>query len=69
MKDGARAVVASELTRPQVGLSASSPQKEAGTRMEPPVSVPKPMSTSPAATATCTAARKADSHVRTYVYV
>src|SRR5712691_13377179 len=39
------------LTRPYVGLSPTIPQHAAGSRMEPPVSVPSAPRTSPAATA------------------
>ncbi|MNE58613.1 hypothetical protein D3C80_1536540 [compost metagenome] len=39
------------LTRPNVGLSPNTPQQQAGTRTEPPVSVPKLKSARPAATA------------------
>ena len=37
--------------RPKVGRSPMMPQKEAGPRTEPPVSLPSAKSTSPAATA------------------
>src|SRR5476651_1379441 len=39
------------LTRPYVGLIPVTPQYAAGVRIEPPVSLPVPPSTSPAATA------------------
>ncbi|MNC77709.1 hypothetical protein D3C75_1297440 [compost metagenome] len=39
------------LTRPKVGLKPKIPQQQAGTRTEPPVSVPRLKSASPAATA------------------
>ena len=39
------------LTRPKVGFSPTVPQKLAGMRIEPPVSEPMPIGTSPAATA------------------
>ncbi len=40
------------LTRPYVGFSPTMPQHAAGKRMDPPVSVPRAPSASPAATAT-----------------
>ena len=40
------------LTRPKVGLSPTRPQKEAGMRTEPPVSLPRASGAIPAATAT-----------------
>ena len=39
------------LTRPEVGLSPTKPQNEAGMRMEPPVSLPMAAGTIPLATA------------------
>src|SRR5580693_10620219 len=39
------------LTSPGVGRSPTTPQNDAGTRMEPPVSVPTPATPKPAATA------------------
>src|SRR5215470_12017722 len=39
------------LTRPNVGRSPATPQREAGPRIDPPVSVPTPNATSPAAVA------------------
>src|SRR5207302_6389854 len=41
----------SQETRPQVGLRPATPQRDAGMRMEPPVSVPMLPKQSPAATA------------------
>ena len=41
----------SRLTRPKVGFSPAIPQQAAGTRTDPPVSVPKAISARPAATA------------------
>ncbi len=43
--------VGAALIRPRVGLSPTSPQHEAGMRMEPPPSDPGATGTSPAATA------------------
>src|SRR5690606_37347432 len=43
------------LTRPYVGRSPAIPQYPAGTRIEPPVSVPRPARTRPAATAAAVA--------------
>ena len=39
------------VTRPRLGLSPTSPQNEAGMRIEPPPSPAWPMGTTPAATA------------------
>src|SRR5689334_6621034 len=49
--DGASGSTPSTGTTPCVGRRPNSPQQLAGTRIEPPVSVPSPMSASPAATA------------------
>src|ERR1700756_6012684 len=51
-RDGASGYTPFTDTRPQVVLRPATPQQEAGTRTEPPVSVPNPMSASPVATAT-----------------
>ena len=44
-------MVPKTLTRPKVGFSPTVPQKEEGTRIEPPVSVPTEAAQRPAATA------------------
>ncbi len=44
-------ITPARLTRPYVGLSPTTPQQAAGSRIEPPVSLPIAPATSPAATA------------------
>ncbi len=51
-KLGASGQTPSTLTRPSVVLSPTTPQHAAGTRIEPPVSLPSATSASPSATAT-----------------
>ncbi|OPZ50488.1 MAG: hypothetical protein BWY92_00816 [Firmicutes bacterium ADurb.BinA052] len=50
-RDDANATTPYLLTRPYVGFSPTTPQKDAGCLMEPPVSVPMDATASPAATA------------------
>ena len=49
--DGARAQEPARETRPWVGRMPKTPQNDAGTRTDPPVSPPSPNSAWPAATA------------------
>jgi hypothetical protein len=44
-------IAPARLTRPYVGLRPTTPQQAAGSRMEPPVSLPSAPSAKPAATA------------------
>src|SRR5947207_1078736 len=44
-------ITPARLTRPYVGLSPTTPQQAAGSRIEPPVSLPMAPATRPAATA------------------
>ena len=44
-------ITPARLTRPYVGLSPTTPQQAAGSRIEPPVSLPSVPRTNPAATA------------------
>ncbi|MNP67606.1 hypothetical protein D3C76_1634580 [compost metagenome] len=44
-------ITPTRLMRPKVGLKPNTPQQAAGTRTEPPVSVPREKSQRPAATA------------------
>ena len=50
-KLGASGMVPAMSMRPKVGRRPMMPQKDAGPRTEPPVSLPSAISTSPAATA------------------
>src|SRR5512143_3362677 len=50
-REDAKAIIPYRETRPYVGFMPTTPQREAGWRIEPPVSVPTPAKHRPAATA------------------
>src|SRR5512139_1368868 len=50
-REDAKAIIPYRETRPYVGFTPTTPQREAGWRIDPPVSVPTPAKHSPAATA------------------
>jgi hypothetical protein len=64
--DAARGLACANDMRPCVGRSPNRPQKLAGTRTEPPVSLPSPTSAWPAATAAwhCRAAKACAGHAQ-----